>query len=633
MENEGSSVPANGGVTPTKDEILATVADSTVEKDDTAAKSAPEPAPAPAETVKNSETEEKVATVKEENGGTGNEESKKAPSEETGANSTAAISERKAWDFSHRRVMVKNVMKFMNKRDIKKMLASWTAGTGNKIQINKTKKPPKDPWIVVTVEKEDQVAILVDYINQNNLTNKRGDKLFAHNLEPQQGVREGDDNRDNENGDGNNRKRGDRDDDKGGSKRQRVERALENAKPQIITNEELKNAMLPLWRNTYEEQLRKKEKEMIKRSALRIVKEIKDKFRYVADACHFWRILFCFLLIVHYARTFTILPTVLLMSTSWCFWGILRQMDREAKRNKARKAVKPYPWLLEQRAIEIAPIVRAKDIVRNKCEFTFGYRYIADDKPQGNPTENPAPTALPGDNDATKDSEMRDAETPIAPTVTVAGFSIEKEIDENGATRVTIEPTGTTANDLPTDENEDEEDVSIKKIPSVGAMAKGWSGGVSLPIGCRNIPSEAMSLIEIVESFLADCPMPPYNPREHKGFWRTLTIRSSRRTRECMLIFVHAPLAGGAGSKNDENVDNYTPELFKSEKARLLSMVTGKKFPTTYPKLEEDADGDEIKSGQDEKDTIEVTSVFFQEFGGVSMPLPDHPVQVSIPSC
>lgn len=311
-EDNNNNTPANGGDNPTKDEVPATVADSTNVA--TTVKADPEPAPVEAVKIENAETEENgVSDVNDKEAGTGSDESKKA--EENGANAasttaTAAISERKAWDFSHRRVMVKNIMKFMNKRDIKKMLASWTAGTDNKIQINKTKKPPKDPWIVVTVEQEDQVAILVDYINTNNLTNKRGDKLFAHSLEPQQGVREGDDDddRDNENGDGNNRKRGgDRDDDKGRSKRQRVQRALENAKPRIITNEELKNAMLPLWKNTYEEQLRKKEKEMIKRSALRIVKEIKDKFRYVTISYHCWHDVFCLLLSVHCATTCTIL--------------------------------------------------------------------------------------------------------------------------------------------------------------------------------------------------------------------------------------------------------------------------------------------------------------------------------------
>lgn len=248
---------------------------------------------------------------------------------------------------------------------------------------------------------------------------------------------------------------------------------------------------------------------------------------------------------------------------------------------------------------------------------------MEDDKPKEKSAEDPAspaPTNSTLGSPGLNDSEIQDApaSTPL----------IEKDPLDTGAGEKTTEMTDTAENETP---NEEKGDIPIKKIPSVGAMAKGWSGGVSLPIGCRNIPSEAMSILESVETFLAECPMPPYNPREHQGFWRTLTVRSSRRTRECMLIFVHAPLTGGAGSKDDENTDNYSPEVFEKEKARLLSMVTGRKFPTTYPRLEEDSDTATANPEQDEKDTIEVTSVFFQEYEGLSMPLPDHPVQVNIP--
>jgi len=97
-----------------------------------------------------------------------------------------------------------------------------------------------------------------------------------------------------------------------------------------------------------------------------------------------------------------------------------------------------------------------------------------------------------------------------------------------------------------------------------------------------------------------------------------------------MLIFQHAPLAGGEGSKDNEKVDNYSPELFESEKSRLLSMLIDKDLPVTEAKLEED--NEPVGSGGQEKDDpprhLRVTSIFFQEFGGISMPGPDHPVQV-----
>jgi len=318
-----------------------------------------------------------------------------------------------------------------------------------------------------------------------------------------------------------------------------------------------------------------------------------------------------------------------------------RTLEREAKRNKFKKLVKPYPWLLPKKAIDMAPIIKASDIVRNKCEFNFGYRYMADDNylPPSKATKNG--TSETGDTDtAMKDDTATAAATTTTTTVVVKVGSEEpsNETDQHGTDGVSKEPSEEEAfateskavitetrsnNELSIQQQE--EDIPLKKIPSVGAMARGWSGGVSLPFGCRNIPSEALALLEIVETFLADCPMPVYDSKEHRGFWRTLTVRSSRRTRECMLIFVHAPITGGVGSKNNANVDNYSPELFESEKARLLSMVTGKTFPTTYPKLEED---ECIES--DENDSLEVTSVYFQEFGGISMPAAEHPVQVCL---
>jgi hypothetical protein len=50
---------------------------------------------------------------------------------------------------------------------------------------------------------------------------------------------------------------------------------------------------------------------------------------------------------------------------------------------------------------------------------------------------------------------------------------------------------------------------------------------------------------------------------------------------ECMIIFVHAPISGGAGSKDSETTDNYSKQLFDKEKARLLAMLVDKDRPGT----------------------------------------------------
>lgn len=229
-------------------------------------------------------------------------------------------------------------------------------------------------------------------------------------------------------------------------------------------------------------------------------------------------------------------------------------------------------------------------MVRNKCEFTFGYRYIEDKH--------------------VKDDTTQD--------ITTKGEKLESTLAEEGA--LDTAPEGNVVN-----KETALDGAKLKKIPSVGAKARGWSGGVSHPGCARNIPSEAVAIVDIMEDFLADCPMPPYNSDSHRGFWRQMTVRSSRRTNECMLIFVHAPPTGGAGSKDNENVDNYA-EVFESEKERLVSILTSRELPIRDVKLEEDNTAEEKKANG----TMKVTSIFFQEFEGLSHPGPEHPVQVRL---
>jgi len=225
------------------------------------------------------------------------------------ANANATTSgEYRSWDFANRKVMIKNILKYDDKRTMKKMTQAWMAATGNKVNIVKCKKPPREPWALLTMEKEEHVPILIDYINANNITTKKGDKLFAHAVEKNHGVQDdyGDDNDDDDDDDNSNHDG--RDDGGGGggggggghkrssnditkkderthNKRQRVQKAVMNAKPRVITPEEVKDAIIPLWKNTYEEQLKAKEKDMIKNSVLKIVKEVKARFRYVFCVC------------------------------------------------------------------------------------------------------------------------------------------------------------------------------------------------------------------------------------------------------------------------------------------------------------------------------------------------------------
>lgn len=205
-----------------------------------------------------------------------------------------------------------------------------------------------------------------------------------------------------------------------------------------------------------------------------------------------------------------------------------------------RESLDAYDWVKKPRCIDLAELVTVPSPLRNKCEFTFGYRYL---------------------------------------------------FDENGDDKKDVADEANAAEKV------------YASVPEVGFMVTGWSGGVSNPKCCANIPSEACALADVLNGFLTDSPLLPYDSKVHSGFWRTLTIRSSRRTEECMVIIMHAPPVSKDGS-----VDH--SEQFASEKTRLLALLTAAELPV---------------EGQA---PLKVTSIFFQEFDGLSAPPPDHPVQV-----
>jgi hypothetical protein len=120
-----------------------------------------------------------------------------------------------------------------------------------------------------------------------------------------------------------------------------------------------------------------------------------------------------------------------------------------------------------------------------------------------------------------------------------------------------------------------------------------------------------------------------------------------------MLIVVHAPATGGAGARDDGS-DDYTL-AFEDEKARLVGMLTKGVIPKPKRDFPDCHRNDNYavdisgattsspatgmkKSGTEQEKEVEsnnddggicVTSIYFQEYEGLSLPSPDHPVQVS----
>lgn len=152
-----------------------------------------------------------------------------------------------------------------------------------------------------------------------------------------------------------------------------------------------------------------------------------------------------------------------------------------------------------------------------------------------------------------------------------------------------------------------------RKVPACGFLVTGWAGGVSFSDSLRNMPSEVCVLVDIFNKFIATSSLEPYDPLTHTGFWRLLTVRISTRTRECMVIIQHVPTSGGGAGEPDDSKEVQSPdftEAFAVEKERLIPILT------------------EANLAREGEEPLKITSVFFQEFGGLSSPPPEHPVQV-----
>lgn len=97
-----------------------------------------------------------------------------------------------------------------------------------------------------------------------------------------------------------------------------------------------------------------------------------------------------------------------------------------------------------------------------------------------------------------------------------------------------------------------------------------------------------------------------------------------------MVIVMHAPPKGGAGAKDDGS-DDYTA-VFEEEKNRLVTMLTKDVIPTPVRDFPEDhvVNDDRKRNADSSEEGIRVTSIYFQEYDGLSHPTVDHPVQVSV---
>lgn len=492
------------------------------------------------------------------------------------------------FDHTSRKVVVRNVLKFIRNKEIDKIILQWLSNTSpSQIEIVKYKKPPKDNWMKVTLKDESMVNPFIELINKGGengkpMVNGRGGNLFAKRADEMFNDRDG------------KRKNDDTSNNGGETKRQRAQSNPPQLK--ILSTDEVRSAITPLWNLSYEEQLQSKSREMVHKCAMKIIKEIKGKFRTI---------------------------------------------EREAKRDKHRKVIPLYEWVAQKRAIEMNEIVKSPCIYeyRNKCEFTVGYKLVPAEDNNNNNNGNDEEDQKKEDND--EKIEGKTDEPDEEDWVIVNGNTVKEAVDGSDDTI-----RRTTTNQTPP---------SFQRVPAAGFLAQGWNGGVYPPHSLQNMvsifsecallfsslvtdhasicsfapkPDWSCGVADMFNDFLPKSSMPPYDSKTHRGFWRTITLRCSLRTKECMVIVLHAPAKGGAGAREDGS-DDYT-SVFGDEKQRLVEMLTRDVIPSPTARncFPEDY-YEKKKESNEDTEGIRITSIFFQEFDGLSNPKPDHPVQVS----
>jgi tRNA (uracil-5-)-methyltransferase len=251
-------------------------------------------------------------------------------------------------------------------------------------------------------------------------------------------------------------------------------------------------------------------------------------------------------------------------------------------KDKNREKTILYPWLEAKKDnIHMNPIVAAPTPLRNKSEFTFGYRYLF------NNIDTPTVTDETKGGPSSGISE--ETTTPVTETVKVGDDILR----------------------LNNVQSNHEEGETCDRVPACGFLVTGWAGGVCRPHCCSNIPAEHCMIVDILDLFLQQTSkLPVYDLKTHKGFWRLLTIRTSRRTCECMITIQHtSPICGGEGDDSDSCAFS---KRFEIERDQLVSVLKDKTLQIA-----------------DHGEPIRITSIFFQEFSGVSSPTSDHPVQVN----
>ncbi len=268
-----------------------------------------------------------------------------------------------------RKVVVYNVEKYLRPKQLKRLLDSWLADARTSpdaavrsVRIDKTKSPNKCEWMHVWLEEDGMVEPFLRLVNDAERKSKYGKVMYAKRHNDENGNnggsgsgtgggrkgtkrgRGGDDDDDDDGKDGKTKKPRTGHDDRGDGGDQ------DEGKPK--TEDDVRDKLTPYWRMAYSDQLVRKKMDLIKKSAQKITKGVKQRFR---------------------------------------------ALEKEARHNRRDRPPEVYEWCRSKRGINIQDVRPTPQTIgyRNKSEFTFGYRSVFSDKEGKAPARVPSVGFLP----------------------------------------------------------------------------------------------------------------------------------------------------------------------------------------------------------------------------------------------
>ena len=267
-----------------------------------------------------------------------------------------------------RKVVVHNVEKYLRPKNLKKLLDSWLADAQSSsdasmrsIKIDKTRSPNGKEWMHVWVEEDGMVEPFLRLINDTERKTKYGKVMYAkrHDGTHKHNDSVGGDGSGGKGGTkrGRGRDGGDQDDTSTGKRARTDDRRGANdddddddEKPK--TDDDVRDKLTPYWRMPYSDQLVRKKMELIKKSAQKIIKGVKQRFR---------------------------------------------TLEKEARQHRRERPPQVYEWCRSKRGINIQDVRPTPQTIgyRNKSEFTFGYRNVPSEKEGEAPARIPSVGFLP----------------------------------------------------------------------------------------------------------------------------------------------------------------------------------------------------------------------------------------------